>query len=573
MKISGSRYRKRAGVVTVGVSLCVAIGATALTYRYFASDGAQELSTESVPALVRISPGQYENSIKDVFGTSISVSADFEPEIRVEGLLAIGAAQASVSDAGFQQYDAAARGIASQVVDERHRGTLIPCRPSANDMPDEACAQKFLARTGRLLWRRPLENEELQAAVQVAVASAKVHHDFYAGLATSIVSLLDSPYFVFRHRVVEPDPKRPNQYRLNAFSKASQLSFFLWNTTPDDDLLTAAESGELHTEAGLRRQVGRLMSSPRLEDGLRAFFGDFLGLAEFETLSKDPSIFPNFTQKAKADAREQTLRTLIELLLKEERDYRDVFTTHKTFLTRSLAALYGVPLPVITENGAPESWQPYHYSEEDPHVGILTHASFVALHSHAGKSSPTLRGKALRELLLCQVVPPPPGNVDFTLFNDPKAPQKTARQRLSAHATQPACAGCHKITDPIGLALENFDSAGGYRVIENDTPIDVSGEINGIKFDDVTGLANVIHDDPAASACIARKLFAFGAGYLPPKNQDAWVQIQEDFAADGYRLPKLLRQIATSDLFYLAPTPPVLPLVADSQQLVSTEQK
>src|SRR6185312_12724451 len=177
------------------------------------------------------------------------------------------------------------------------------------------------------------------------------------------------------------------------------------------------------------------------------------------------------------------LRTIVDLLLHRNGDYRDLFTTRDTFLTPALAALYGVPLARAQELGGAIPWVPYHFSDSDPYIGILTQVSFLSLHSHPGRSSPTRRGKALRENILCQKVPPPPGNVDFSLVQNTNDPNfKTARQRLTAHRKEAMCAGCHKITDPVGLALENFDSAGSFRTSENGAPIDASGEYNGKPF-------------------------------------------------------------------------------------------
>ena len=514
---------------------------------------------EKVTTLFRISPEQYRRTIEDIFGSSILVSGRFEPQIRQDGLLAVGAKRSSVTSSGFEQYDSLARDIAAQVVDEGHRKILIPCRPRIQTATDNACAEEFISRTGRLLYRRPLTEEEVKNYVNVAAAATTPANDFYTGIATSLATMLTSPYFLFRHDAWELDPRRPTQYRMNAFSKAARLSFLLWNSTPDDDLLIAAERGDLHTRAGLIRQVDRLLNSPRLERGVSAFFSDMLGFDDFDTLTKDGTLFPKFTPKAKSDAQEQTLRTVISHLLKRDGDYRDLFTTSKTFLTSSLAALYGVPFvqdPIEIENGLPERWIPYEYPPGDPRAGILTHASFVALHAHAGRSSPTLRGKALRENLLCQTVPAPPGDVDFSLVrgNDPR--YKTARERLTAHSTSPACAGCHKIMDPIGLALENFDAAGGFRLTENGAPIDTSGDVSGVKFSDAKSLGKVIHDDPAATSCVAERVFAFGAGHKPPPDDEEWLDIKREFASEEYRLKSLIRGVVTSNLFYSRPPVP-----------------
>jgi hypothetical protein len=223
-------------------------------------------------------------------------------------------------------------------------------------------------------------------------------------------------------------------------------------------------------------------------------------------------------------------------------------------MTVSLAALYNVPLADTSDNGQPDHWVPYTYPENDPRVGLLAQASFVALYSPAGRTSPTGRGKALRETLLCQTVPAPPANVDFKVVADVSNPKyKTTRERLTAHRSEPMCAGCHRITDPIGLALENFDGSGGYRLTENGVAIDTTGELNGHKFNGPLELARTLHDDPAVTACVAKKVYAFGAGRMPPDKDPQWQEVRAKFEASHYNFVELLRQVALSDVFYSVP--------------------
>ena len=272
------------------------------------------------------------------------------------------------------------------------------------------------------------------------------------------------------------------------------------------------------------------------------------------SVSKDPSFFPRFTPNMREQAQEQTLRTIVDHIVNRHGDYRDLFTTPHTFLTEDLAALYGVPLVDRTDNGQPQRWIPYTYPAGDIRAGILSQASFTTLWSPAGRTSPTGRGKALRQHVLCERVPPPPGNVSFKFVDDTSNPQyKTTRERLMAHRTQPICAGCHKLTDPIGLALENFDSAGEFRTSENGVQIDASGELDGMQFVGPIGLGEAVHDDAAATSCVAQRAFAFSTGFVPPKNDARWQQIQQTFAASHYDVLALLRAIALSDLTYSPP--------------------
>jgi hypothetical protein len=514
----------------------------------------------------RLSQAQYRRIIVDVFGPTIKVGGRFEPDIRREGLLAIGASDVSVTASGLEEYDKIARDVAAQVVSEQHRDTLIPCEPANAEAPDDACASQFLAATGRMLYRRPLTPDELQSRVKVANAAAAGLRDFYAGLGISLSTLLESPKFLFRGETAEVDPDHAGQYRMDAYSKASQLSFFLWDAAPDPELLEAAADGALETDKGLAKQVDRMIGSPRLQAGLRAFFTDMLGFDEFETLAKDSMIFPKFSSKVARDAQEQTLRTIVNLALVEKGDYRDIFTTRETFLTPLLASVYSVPL--APPDGG---WAKFTFPEGDSRAGVVSEVSFVALHSHPGRSSPTLRGKAVREVLLCQKVPNPPANVNFTLVENTKNPEyKTARARLGAHATEATCAGCHKIMDPIGLGLEDFDSGGGIRASENGVAIDTSGELDGMKFADAAGLAKAVHDDPAALACVVNRMASYGLGRLPAKQESDWMKgLQKEFQQAGYRLPDLMRHIATSDAFYRVAPPQLGAADGDASKLAA----
>lgn len=520
----------------------------------------------SSPAQRRlITEQQYLNTVAHIFGSDIEVIAQFAPMQRTEGLLALGAAKAGVPSGELQKFQRAARQVAAQVVDNgnldlrlaSHRDALIPCKPAAADKPDAACAEMFLRATGRLLYRRPLSEQRLDQMVDEAGKSATQLGDFYAGLATVIEGMLISPDVLFIQDRSEPDPERPGRRRLDAYSYASRLSFFLWNAAPDDMVLKAAESGELNTAKGRARVVDMMLASPRLEAGVRAFFDDMLGFDAFANLAKDPTAYPAETGVTLADAREQTLRTIYAHLVTKKADYRDLFTTRSTFMSPPLAAIYRVP----TTPG----WAPYEFPDNSPRMGLLTHVSFLAQHAHPARSSATRRGKALRELLLCQPVPLPPPNVDFSAVEDPKATFRTARDRVTVHLENPVCAGCHRITDPIGLSLENFDGAGVYRRTEKGAEIDASGALDGKTFADIAGLALAVRNHPALPTCLVRRVYSYGVGSPVETNDKALVDfLAAEFAREGYRFPDLLRTIVLSPAFY-----DVTPSAAPEQKTAS----
>jgi hypothetical protein len=513
---------------------------------------------------IRLTPEQYQRSIHDIFGASIRVDDNkAEPGFRTEGLLALGNRKLTVGSSELAGYEAGARDLADQVVDSRHRAMLVGCTPKSEDAPDDACARQFITRLGLLLFRRPLSPTEVQTYVGTQNAEVRRLRNFSSGLAAAITQMLIAPDFLFRVESSEPDPGQPGSLQLDAYSRASRLSFFLWNSTPDIELLAAAGSGRLMSTAGLKQQTERLLASPRTEDGMRAFFVDMLGFGGldqdpgFDTLSIDTSLYPNFTPNVLADAQEQTLRTIVDHLLHKNKDYRDLFVTRDTFLTPALAALYRVPIPRSSQElGGAVPWIPYHYADSDSYIGLFSQVSFLSLHSHPGRTSPTRRGKALREIFFCQNVPPPPGNVDFSLVQNTNDPRyKTVRQRLTAHRTEPTCAGCHKIMDPIGLSFENFDTAGEYRATENGAPIDASGELNGKGFEGTRQLTQIVRNDPAVTACLLKRAYSYGTERKPNTQEQAWLaNVQSELSKDGVRWRDLMLRITLNPDFYTIPT-------------------
>ncbi len=509
--------------------------------------GPKEPASEGgTPDLRRLTEEQYRNTIADVFGPTITYGGRFDPLQRTDGLIALGARTARVTPSGFEQYYALADSISAQVVDEAHRETLVACKPASATAADDACAQAFFGEIGRVLYRRPLTDGEIKTAVTAAHEVGTTTGDFYQGLAYGLAGMMTTPKFLFVVDATEPDPDHQGQVRLTSYAHASRLSFLLWNSAPDDMLLTAAEKGELYSKSGLEKQIERMVASPKVEGGVRAFFTDFLDLRKFETLQKDPVIYPAFNAKTGEDAKEQILRTITDHVATRDLDYRDLFTTRRTFLTPALARIYKVPA------GRPDGgWTDYEFPDKDLRGGLLSQIGFLAVNAHPGRSSPTIRGRAIRETLLCQKVPDPPGNVDFSLFNDPDSPNKTARQRLTTHATNPTCAGCHKITDPIGLGLENFDGVGSLRMAENGEAIDPAGDLDGVAFKDPAGLAKAMRKSPAAPTCLVNRLYAYALGRpIETSDKDTVAYFQQVFARDGYRVPQLLRRIAGSDAFF-----------------------
>ena len=530
--------RNRIMLAITTLLLCTTCGGVAV----WAADSGQ------VVGLRRLSEQEYRNSVADIFGKDIAVQGMFEPQIRISGLVATSTSVLSVTPAGFESFSKMADSIAVQVTDEGHRGKLVSCAPKSAKASDDACAAEFFSQYGRMLFCRPLTADELKVRVNLARAMTKSSGDFYTGLRFGLAQMLQSPNFLFRkERAV---PAGGKVLTLEPYSRASRLSYLMWDTTPDTELLRAAETGELNTAAGLEKQVDRLLDAPRLEYGMRAFFTDMLELGTFDTVSKDALIYPKWGGAMPPSAKEETLRTVINLALRENGDMRDLMTTHKTFINRSLAAIYDVDFSFDGD------WMPYEFPKDSGRSGIVTQISMLSMFSHPGQSSPTKRGVALMDIFLCEPTPTPPANVDFSAINDTSGPLKTVRERLMAHATTPTCASCHTHSDPIGLSLEGFDTIGGRRLTENGQLIDISATLQGKKFQDGTGLGQYLHDNPKFPACMARKLYAYAKGLDTEEVQPSVFRAAyKSFTDSGYRMRALLKGLALSPEFFNTSAP------------------
>ncbi|HEV7693212.1 MAG TPA: DUF1588 domain-containing protein [Hyphomonadaceae bacterium] len=248
-------------------------------------------------------------------------------------------------------------------------------------------------------------------------------------------------------------------------------------------------------------------------------------------------------------------------------DYRDIFTTPDTYMTRTLAMVYKVP---YMSNSA---WAPYTFPADSGRAGVLTQVSFLSLFAHPAQSSPTKRGAALNEIFLCQPVPPPPADVDFSAVNGAGPDrQKTARLRLEQHRTNPSCAACHQIMDPLGLTLEKFDALGQARDTEDGQPIDVSSLYGNVKFEGAAGLGKVMHDNPETSSCVVRNIYATGTGRAPIGGDFTTLQtLTKAFASGGYRVPAFMKAAARGESFFSVPSP-AKPKLAQADTTTSAQK-
>lgn len=494
------------------------------------------------PTLRRLTYTQYANTIADLLGPALVVPPQLEPDVALDGYYALGASLSAVSTRGVEQYAQAAYDLASQaLVDVEVRDRLVPCTPAG--AVDAACARTALEEFGRRAWRRTLTPDELERLTAVATGAAEVLGDFDGGLEYGVAAILMSPHFIYRAELGEPDPDDPTRRRFTDWEMASRLSYFLWNTTPDDELLAAAAQNELTTEQGLSAQAQRLLASPRAHEGVSSLFTEMLLLHELDDMTKDATRFVHWGDDVAEAARQETLRVIEDLVFVQDTGIGDLLTTPDTFLNRKLASIYEVRAP------SRDGFGPATFDASSGRRGFLGQLSFLALNAHPVSSSATLRGKFVRERLLCQSIPDPPSGVD-TSIPEPSGTAPTLRDRVGEHLADPTCAGCHRLMDPIGLGFENFDALGRWRTTQAGAVIDSTGELDGEEFDDAWQLASLIRNHDNFAGCVVRHAFRYAAGHHPTLGERPAIdRLTEEFGLSGQRMQDLLLDLVLSPAF------------------------
>jgi len=367
------------------------------------------------------------------------------------------------------------------------RRRIFTCSPPS-DGDKEPCARQILSRLARGAYRRPVAEEELQDLLSL-YKSGQEQGGFEAGIQKALYRILAGPEFLFR---AESDPENaaPNTaYRINDLELASRLAFFLWSSIPDDELLALAERGSLRDPAILEQQVRRMLADSRSQALVSNFAGQWLYLRNLRTVSPDPSEFPDFDDNLR-EAFQQETKLWFESMLREDRSMVDLLNADYTFVNERLALHYGIP-----------NIYGSHFRRaaitDDHRKGLLGQGSVLTVTSYPNRTSPVLRGKWILENLLGTPPPPPPPDVASELKESTEGKALTMRQQMEQHRANPACASCHKLMDPIGFALENFDAVAkwrtAYRVGDSVAPIDTAGVLyDGSKFQDVVELRQLL---------------------------------------------------------------------------------
>ncbi|MBL9105383.1 MAG: DUF1592 domain-containing protein [Myxococcales bacterium] len=496
--------------------------------------------TPGPPVLPRLTRAQYFNSLRDIFGPDLP-TPPLEPDQNPHLFDSIGAATTTLSELGAQQYEEAADLIAAHIFDNSEpsrREALVAC-----DVADATCTAEFLARVGRRLYRRPLTEAELSRWTGVAAELAL--GDPWRGLRFAVAGLIQSPHFLYR---VEPGhPDSLNNFNFNyydSYEMAARLSFLLLNTGPDDVLLDAAERGELGDAASLRAHAERMLADPRARVAVQEFFAQLLDLRRLDAVVRDPAAHPRWTPTLAAAMRREVELLVDDHVFRRDADILALFNQRHTFVNADLAALYGV----AAEGADAITYVPVDLPGE--RAGVLSLAAFLTLTSHPVETSPTRRGKYLRERILCQTVPPPPPGVDASLDPPEGDTPTSVAERLLAHRSDPVCAGCHDLIDPPGLLFEHFDPIGAWRDEALGLPVDAAGGLDGLTIDDASELADLLAADPRVARCLVTQLHRHASGRLAAAGElPALDALDAAFADHHHSFRALLLDLVTSDAF------------------------
>lgn len=485
------------------------------------------------PTLPKLTAAQYANVIRDLLGPGLSIP-ELEPDQRPYGFSIIGASQSTLSERGTELYLRAAFALAQEAFsDPERRKRIVPCEP---ETPlDDACLSSYLESFGRRAFRRPLSADETTR--YRALATQLRGADSWQALEYLTATLLQSPHFLYRVELGEPDPDKPEWLRYTGYEMAARLAFLLRNSTPDDELLAAAARGDLDSSDGVVAAAERLLDDKEAtEQMLSELYAEYLELSLLDKVSFPTEMNPSGTI-ARA-MRDEVLEIVKRVALRDSEDMRTIFTTRSFIPNGDLASLYDMPLSAAE------------LPDDSPRGGLLSTGALLTLHNRPTRTSPTIRGLFVRQRLLCGTVPPPPPNIPV-IAEAAEASAATIREKLEQHRSNPACAACHRAMDPIGLGMEDFDQFGRHRTVyEDGVSIEAKGDLDGVMFTGTRELGARLAEDPRVMECLVRQFYRYGSARLDvSSDQQPLDQINEAFAAGGYQLSALLLALVGSDGF------------------------
>ena len=481
---------------------------------------------EQVPAangrnLRRLSRREYDNVVRDLLGDTTEPALQFGLEVYVNGF-DNGSGGLTVQGTDVDAFQAAAESLAARAVATRLGVLLGGCDPKRDEA---ACVEAFLGSFPKRAYRRPPTLTELQRLRAVYEAGAAAG-GFRGGIQLMLEAILQSPAFLYRAELGAPDPLlAAGLVRLTDYEVASELSFLVTGSMPDDALFAAVEGGRLKTGEDLRREAVRLMHAEAARPAFRSFLHQWAGTDQLASLSKDSGVYPSFNQALAQSMTGELDAYFDDVLWSGSGSLRELFTSTRSLVDPPLAALYQVRYPGTGPGTGPgaarvevrgSGFQPVALDAKT-RQGLLTRAGFLAVHADVDSSGPVPRGVFVLNAILCSPPSPPPANV-------PPAPPVTAgssshqttRQRFFDHVSQPLCKTCHSVIDGVGFGFEEFDGMGVYRTTENGAPVDTSGHLLGTDVDGpfvgVSALAAKLATSQDVLRCFVRQVYRFGMG-------------------------------------------------------------
>jgi hypothetical protein len=427
------------------------------------------------------------------------------------------------------------------------RRKIFSCRP-IDARNESVCARKIISALARQAYRRPVREDEVEDLMNLYSSSRK-ESDFESGIRMAVQVILANPRFLFRSERVPPSATADTPYRVNDVELASRLSYFIWSSGPDDELLNVAAQGKLHETAILDKETRRMLSDPKAVALTHNFASQWLHLRNLKEVQPDAYQFLDFTRNL-ADSMRHETELFFDSIVKEDRSVLDVLTADYTFVDELLAKHYGIP------NVSGSTFRRVRISDENRR-GILGHASILTLTSVSTRTSPVGRGKYVMEVLFGTPPPPPPPNVPALKENAMSGDTKmlSVRQRIEEHRANEPCASCHKLMDPIGLALENFDAVGAWRINDGNVSIDPTGDLfDGTKLDGPTSLNRAIlkHTDMFVSA-FGENLMTYGLGRVVDyRDMPVLRSIVKEAEKSGYRFSSFVLALVKSAPFQMS---------------------
>jgi hypothetical protein len=469
--------------------------------------------------LHRLSSSEYNATVQDVLGTKLEPATAHWRGGELGGFDNM-ASVLGVDEAQYDRYFEAARALAVELMaTESQRGRFVPCALSAPD-----CVRSSIEAAGLRVFRRPLEASELETYERVYETARGLGDDEADAFTLSLRALLSSAEFLYRIEL-DPEPDAPDVHPLSAFELASRLSYFLWGSAPDDALLQSAAAGELASPTQLEAIVDRLLDDPKSERLVASFAGQWLGARQVLAHPTLPRLYEWTPDVARAAGQEMVL--YFAEFLRSDRSWLEFPLADFNYADGALAKFYGIPTD-LRDSGPLERFE-FH---DDRRAGFFGLAGFLAISSFDRRTSPSKRGDWIARNLLCAELPKPPPNVPQLDSEDEDTSALNVRQRLERHRADQACASCHALFDPYGLALEEYGPIGLYRSsYEDGTAVDTKTTLpasaaypDGLNIEGLDGLARAVADDPRFGQCLATKLLTYGLGRVVTQNDEPHMQ-------------------------------------------------